>query len=80
MESKQETLFIAQEDIDALKYSPADTFVVTCCKQNSRAADNQMLKILEAASGRTVVSFAWHKSAKEGIKTVKWSDDESICM
>lgn len=80
MESHQETLFIALDDIDALKYSPADSFVVTCSKPNARNADNQMLKILKAATGQTVCSFAWHKSAKEGIKTVKWSEDESICM
>lgn len=80
MESRQETLFIAQENIDLLKYSPADNFVVTCEKFNINTPENHNLRILETKTGTTVAEFIWRKPAKEGLKTIYWSPDESICM
>jgi len=80
MVSLQETLFIAQENVDSLKYSPADTFVVACEKFNLNNPDNTNLRIVEASSGRVAAQFVWKKSAKEGIRTLTWSPDESICL
>ena len=47
MESQQEQLFVAQDNIDALKYSTAGNFVVTCEKFNLNTPDNHNLKIME---------------------------------
>jgi hypothetical protein len=80
MESRQETLFIGQENIDALKYSTLDTYVVVCEKYNLHNPDNTNLRIIEAATGRTVRQFVWRKPAKEGLKTLMWSPDERICL
>ena len=80
METQSEQLFIAQEHIDALKYSPADSFVVVCEKFNMHNLDNTNLRIIETSQGRTVAQFAWRKPAKEALKTLLWSPDESICL
>lgn len=80
MESRQEQLFVAQENIDVLKYSPADNFVVTCEKFNQNNPDNHNLKIMDASSGSTLAQFIWRKPAKEGLKTLMWSPDESIML
>ena len=80
MESKQETLFISQTSIDTLQYSPADNYVVTCEKFNQNNPDNTNLRIMDASLGTTVAQFAWRKPAKEGMKTLMWAPDESICL
>ena len=80
MESRQEQLFVAQENIDVLKYSPADNFVVTCEKFNQNNPDNHNLKIMDATAGQTLAQFIWRKPAKEGLKTLMWSPDESIML
>lgn len=80
MESKQEQLFVAQENIDSLRYSPADNFVVTCEKFNVNTPDYPNLKIMDAASGNSLAQFIWRKPAKEGQKTLMWSPDESILL
>lgn len=80
MESRQEQLFVAQENIDVLKYSPADNFVVTCEKFNQNNPDNHNLKIMDASAGSTLAQFIWRKPAKEGLKTLMWSPDESIML
>ena len=51
MESQQEQLFVAQDNIDALKYSTAGNFVVTCEKFNINTPDNHNLKIMETQTG-----------------------------
>ena len=73
MESKQEQLFVAQANIDSLRYSPADNFVVTCEKFNVNTPDYPNLKIMDATTGSTLAQFIWRKPAKEGQKTLMWS-------
>lgn len=80
MESKQETLFISQENIDSLRYSPCDNFLITCEKFNQNNPDNTNLRIMDANTGTTVAQFIWRKPAKEGMKTLMWAPDESICL
>jgi len=80
MDTCQETLFLAQENIDSFKYSPADTFVVCCEKYNLHNPDNTNLRIIDAQSGRTAAQFVWRKPAKEALKTLIWSPDESVCL
>ena len=80
MDSRQETLFIAQEHIDMLKYSPSDNFVVTCEKYNVNNPDNTNLRIMCTNTGSTVAEFVWRKPAKEGMKTIMWSPDERVCL
>ena len=79
-QTKQETLFIAQSNIDGLKYSPADSCVAVCEKYNLNNPDNPNLRIIETKTGHTIAEFIWKKSAKEGLKTLLWSPDESVCL
>ena len=80
MVAGEEILFIAQDNIDALKYSPADSYIVACEKFNLHNPDNANLRIVEAATGSTVREFVWRKPAKEGLKTLMWSPDERLCL
>lgn len=80
METGQESIFISQENIDAFKYSPDDNYVVTCEKFNSNMPENTNLRIIEAATGRISAQFVWSRPAKESLKTIVWSTDESICL
>ena len=63
-----------------LKYSPADSFVVTCEKYNVNNPDNTNLRITDTTGGATVAEFVWRKPAKEGLKTIMWSPDEKVCL
>ena len=76
----QESLFINAPNIDALNYSSADNFVVACEKFNPNFADNKNLRIIDTKTGRSVAEFVWRMSAKEGLRTIKWSPDESFCF
>lgn len=80
MDTCQETLFIALEHIDSLRYSPADNFVVACEKFNQNTPDYPNLHIMDTKTGRAVAEWVWRKPAKEALKTLKWSPDESICL
>ena len=76
LDACQETLFINAPNIDALNYSAADNFLVACEKFNVNFPENKNLRIVETQTGRTVAEFVWRMSAKEALKTVKWSPDE----
>ena len=71
---------MALENIDAIRYSPADKYLVTCEKFNQNNPDNTNLRIVDTQSGRHVASFVWRKSPKEGLRTIMWNPDESICL
>ena len=76
----QETLQIANPGIESLKFSPADSFIVTCEKFNPNQASNTNLSIWSAKTGRTLSQFVWKKSAKESMKSIIFTPDESICL
>lgn len=80
METGAETLFVAQENLETLKYSPADSYVVTCEKFSPQSPDNLNLRILCAQSGRQLAAFPWRKASKESLRTVVWAPDERVCI
>ena len=74
------SLFLDLPNIDAFKYSPADNYMVTCEKYNANTPDYQNLSIIDISKGSKVAQFVWRKPAKEGLRTLMWSPDESICL
>lgn len=80
METSAETLFVAQQNLETLKYSPADSYVVVCEKFSPQNPENLNLRILCAESGLQLAGFPWRKASKESLHTVVWAPDESVCI
>lgn len=75
----QETLQIANPGIDALKYSPADSYIVTCEKFDPKQPTNN-LSIWCAKTGKTLASFEWKKSPKESLKSILFTPDDKMLL
>lgn len=77
----RESLMICQPDIVALEYSPADSYVVCCEKFNVKLQPaHKNLAIIDAQTGLVKKEFEWRKTAKESLKSVKFSRDEKFCF
>lgn len=77
--SGKETLLLVQLDIQALEYSPCDSYVV-CCEKWSTAKPQPNLFIICTATGKTLAKFDWRMNPKEAMKSVKFSPDEKYCF
>lgn len=78
---QQESLMICTPDIVALEYSPADSFVITCEKFNPNIqSGHKNLAIINAATGTVLKEFEWRKTAKESLKSIKFTPDEKFCF
>lgn len=79
LDSKTESLLLVQLDLVALEYSPCDNYVVCVEKWNPQhPAEN--LFIICTKTGKTVAKFEWKKTPKESIKSIRFSDDEKVCL
>lgn len=79
MDSKTESLLLVQLDLVALEYSPCDNFVV-CVEKWNPQKPTENLFIICTKTGKTVAKFEWKKTAKESIKSIRFSDDEKVCL
>jgi len=80
MKAGKETLQIAWPGIATLAYSPADSFLVLCEKHNPQLQGGHLnLQVLNASSGKTVAKFEWKKNPKDGVKSIKFTNDEKFC-
>ena len=81
MQVGKETLQIASQGIAALAYSPADSYLIICEKYNiSKPGGHQNLQILNAQTGKTLAKFEWKKTAKDALKSIKFTPDEKYCV
>jgi len=80
MSSGQETLQIANPGIECLKYSPCDSYIITCEKFDPKQPTANNLGIWCAKTGKMLAQFNWTKSPSESLKSVIFTPDESICL
>lgn len=78
MESKKEVLQIVRSGINAIDYSPKDTYLITCEKYSQGGEKN--LFIWNTQTGKEVASFEFRKTSKEGPKSLKFTKDEKYCI
>lgn len=80
MVAERECMFVPQVGVDAIKYSPRDSYIVTFEKFNVNIPEKKNLNILCTKTGRVLASFEYRKSAKEAMSSFMWSPDEQICL
>lgn len=68
-----------QPGLEALDYSPADSFVITCEKYNQQLQPHLNLTVWDSQTGKSLTAFEWKKTAKDSIKSFKFFPDESKC-
>ena len=76
----KETLFIAINGVEALKYSPADSYIITCEQYVQNVGTNKNLSIWCAKTGKTLAQFEWKKSPQESMKSIIFTPDEKLCL
>ena len=62
MTKGKETLQIATFGVEALGYSPADSYLITCEQFVQNAGVNKNLSMWCAKTGKTLAQFEWRKS------------------
>lgn len=80
MSQGKETLFIAISGVEALKYSPADSYIITCEQYVPNVGTNKNLSIWCAKTGKTLAQFEWKKSPSESMKSIIFTPDEKLCL
>ena len=80
MIGERECMFVPQVGVDAIKYSPRDSYIVTFEKFNVNMPEKKNLNVLSTKTGQVLASFEYRKSAKEAINSILWSNDEQICL
>lgn len=73
---KELRLILKSTAISAMRFSPHDSFLVTCEKF---VKDEKNLVVWSLATGREVAMWEWRKGSKEGTKSIKFTEDERFC-
>ena len=76
----KETLQIITNGVEALKYSPADSYIITCEQYNPNTGINKNLSLWCAKTGKTLAQFEWKKSPQESMKSIIFTPDEKLCL
>ena len=80
MTQGKETLQIATFGVEALGYSPADSYLITCEQFVQNAGVNKNLSMWCAKTGKTLAQFEWRKSPQESMKSIIFTPDEKLCL
>jgi uncharacterized protein with WD repeat len=59
----------------AISFSPRDSYLITCDKF-IQGENEKNLVIYDCKTGKEVAEYEWKKPAKDGIKSIKFSNDE----
>ena len=80
MIAERECMFVPYVGVDAIKYPPRDSYIVTFEKFNVNIPEKKNLNILSTKTGQVLASFEYRKWAKEAISSLLWAYDEQICL
>lgn len=73
---KELRLIPRASSINALSFSPRDSYIITCEKFTQ---GQKNLIVWDIKTGIEVAQFEWRKGSKEGTKSIKFSEDERFC-
>jgi hypothetical protein len=75
VESKKESLLVIQLEILEMEYSPCERYVVAIERWNVKQP-TENLWIICTKTGVGLAKFQWQNSAKEAIKSIRFSEDD----
>ena len=73
--SKQEKHYFAGAGVASVEWSPLESYLITCAKDPTKAAQSKNLTIWDVESGTQVNCFDWLNAAKEGAASIKFDDE-----
>ena len=78
MQAQVEIPIDPRDSVSAMRFSPKETFLITCSKFNKAQRVKNML-IWSTADGSQVAGLEWPKNSKEGPKSFKFTPNEQYC-